>query len=201
MMRILKILGLLILLLLITAAVLIGSAFIGRQSITDGAEISGIHIVKDGIVSVAIVPINEKEVALIDAGNDPSGKAILAGLAKLVLGAENVTVILLTHGHADHTAAIHLFPKAQVMALEPEVGLVEGTAGSSGPLTRLMPVKPTGLKVARVLHDGETLNLGDVPVRVLCVLCQQATRRAAPPISLTVCCSSGTLPTCTTTAL
>ena len=29
------------------------------------------------------------------------------------------------------------------MALQPDVPLVEGTAGAHGPLTRLMPVKPT----------------------------------------------------------
>jgi len=167
--RILLITGLLILLLMVTAAVVIASAFMGRQAITDGFQINGIRIVKDGIVSVALVPINEKELALIDAGNDASGKAILAELSRRAMGPDNVTVILLTHGHADHTAGIPLFPKAQVMALEAEVPLVEGTAGSSGPLTRLMPVKATGVKVARALHDGDTVNLGDFPVRVFAV--------------------------------
>ena len=99
--RILTVVGILILVLLLTAAVLIGSAFIGRQAITDGAEINGIRIVKDGIVGIAVVPINANEVALIDAGNDPSGKAILAELSRRGLGPEAVTAILLTHGHAD----------------------------------------------------------------------------------------------------
>lgn len=167
--RILTIAGLLILLLLVTAVVVVGSAFMGRQPITDGFEINGIRVVKDGIVSIGVVPINANEVALIDAGNDTSGKAILAELARRMMGPDNVTVILLTHGHADHTAGIPLFPKAEVMALEAEVPLVEGTAGSRGPLTRLMPVKPTGVKVARVLHDGDTVNLGDTPVHVYAV--------------------------------
>jgi glyoxylase-like metal-dependent hydrolase (beta-lactamase superfamily II) len=167
--RILKIVGVAIVLLVVTAAVLIGSAFMGRQAITDGAEINGIRIVKDGIVTVGVVPVGQNEVALIDAGNDPAGKAVLAELARRHLGPEAVTAILLTHGHADHTAAIRLFGKAQVMALEPDVALVEGTVGAHGPLTRLMPVKPTGVKVARALHDGDTIMLGDFPVHVYAV--------------------------------
>jgi glyoxylase-like metal-dependent hydrolase (beta-lactamase superfamily II) len=166
--RALKVVGILILLLLVTAAVLIASAFIGRQAIADG-EINGIRIVKDGIVTIGVVPVNAKEVALIDAGNDASGKAILAELAQRHLGPEAVTTILLTHGHADHTAAIRLFGRAQVMALEPDVPLVEGIAGANGPLTRLMPVKPTGVKVARALHDGDTVRLGDFSIRVFAV--------------------------------
>jgi glyoxylase-like metal-dependent hydrolase (beta-lactamase superfamily II) len=167
--RTLKIIGLLILLLLVTAAVLIASAFMGRQSITDGFEINDIRIVKDGIVTIGVVPTSTNEVALIDAGNDASGKAILAELSRRHLGPDAVTAILLTHGHADHTAAIRLFGKAQVMALEPDVALVEGTGGSGGPLTRLMPVKPTGVKVSRALHDGDTITLGQTSVRVFAV--------------------------------
>src|ERR1700693_1580071 len=108
--RILKIVGLVILLLLIVAVGTIASAFIGRQAITDGFEINGIRIVKDGIVSVAVVPVGPGEVALIDAGNDKTGKAILAELSRQHLGPEAVKYILLTHGHPDHTAAIHVFP-------------------------------------------------------------------------------------------
>jgi len=167
--RALAAIAILILLLLVTAAVLIGSAFIGRQPLTDGAEFNGIRIVKDGIVGIAVVPVGEKEVALIDGGNDPSGKAILAELSRRGLGPDAVTAILLTHGHPDHTAAIHLFGKAQVMALGPEVPLVEGKARAGAPFTRLMPAKPTGLKVTRALFDGDTVMLGQIAVRVYAV--------------------------------
>ena len=167
--RILKIAALVIGLLVIVAVVTIASAFVGRQSITDGLDINGIRIVKDGIVSVAFVPIGTGEVALIDAGNDKSGKAILAELARRQLGSDAVKAILLTHGHPDHTAAILLFPNAPTMALSSEVALVEGRAGAHGPLTRLMPVSPTGLKVTRALQDGETVMLDQVPVRVFAV--------------------------------
>ena len=161
--------AILILLLLVTAAILIGSAFIGRQPLTDGVEFNGIRIVKDGNVGIAVVPVGEKEVALIDAGNDPSGKAILAELSRRGLGPDAVISILLTHGHPDHTAAIHLFGRAQVMVLEPEVALVEGKARAGGPVALLMPVKPTDVKVTRTLFDGDKFMLGQVPVRVYAV--------------------------------
>jgi glyoxylase-like metal-dependent hydrolase (beta-lactamase superfamily II) len=167
--RILKIAGLVIAVLVIVAVAAVASAFMGRQSITDGFEINGIRIVKDGIVSVAFVPIGSGEVALIDAGNDKSGKAILAELARRQIGTDAVKAILLTHGHPDHTAAILLFPNAQVLALGPEVALVEGRAGAHGPLTRLMPVSPTGVKVTRALQDGETVTLDQASVRVFAV--------------------------------
>ena len=174
--RILKIVGLVIVLLLIVAVATIASAFVGRQSITDGFVINDIQIVKDGIVSVAIVPIGTGEVALIDAGNDKSGTSILDELSRRKLGPDAVKFILLTHGHPDHTAAIHVFPKAQVMALGPDVALIEGLVGAHGPLTRFMPVARTDVKVADAFMDGETFMLDQVPVRVFAV---PATQREA----------------------
>src|ERR1700730_17481481 len=134
--RTLKIVGLVVCLLLIVAVGTIASAFMGRQSITDGFEINGIHIVKDGIVSVAFVPMGTGQLGLIDGGNDKSGKATLAELARRQLSRDSVKAILLTHGHPDHTAAILLFPNAQVMALRPEVALGEARGGGPGPLSR-----------------------------------------------------------------
>jgi glyoxylase-like metal-dependent hydrolase (beta-lactamase superfamily II) len=164
--RFLKIFGLVILVLLIVAVGAIGSAFVGRQAITDGFEINGIRIVKDGIVSVAVVPIAPGEVALIDAGIDKTGKAILAELSRRQLSPEAVKAILLTHGHPDHVAAIKLFPDAKVLALGPDVALVEGLVRAHGPLPRLMPAAPTDVKVAHAFMDGETYTLNQVPVRV-----------------------------------
>ena len=128
-----------------------------------------VRIVKDGIGSVGVIPVERGNVALIDGGSDDEGKPILVELSRRGLGPDAVTAILLIHGHIDHVASISLFPKAQVMALAAEVGLVEGTEGAHGPVPRLFPVKPTGVKVARVLHDGDTLMLGAVPVKVYAV--------------------------------
>ena len=167
--RALKIVGLLVAALVVAIVAVLAATFMGRQSITDGADVNGIRIVKDGIVSVAVVPVSESEVALVDAGNDKSAKAILAELSRRHLGPDAVTTILITHGHPDHTGGVAMFPKAQVIALEAEKPLVEGRAGAKGPLTRLFPVSPTGITVTKTVADGDTLMLGPHRVRVFAV--------------------------------
>jgi glyoxylase-like metal-dependent hydrolase (beta-lactamase superfamily II) len=167
--RILKIVGLVVLLVLVGAGTLIAVTFMGRKPIADGQEINGIRIIVDGITSFAVVPIDSRQVVLIDAGNDQDGKAVLAELTRRGLGPEAVSTIFLTHGHPDHIGAVHLFPHAQVMVLEPDVPLVEGREGSKGPVTRLFPVRPTGLKVSRALQDGDAVMVGSTPVRVYAV--------------------------------
>jgi len=167
--RTLKIVALVVLLLVVAVVALFAITFMGRQSITDGFEVGGIRIVADGIVSVAVVPAGQGQVVLIDAGNDNAGQAILAELSRRQLGPDAVAAIFITHGHPDHTGAIGQFRKAQVMALEAEVGLIEGREGARGPLTRLFPVRPTGVKVARTLRDSETVTVGEAQVRVFAV--------------------------------
>ena len=167
--RILKIVGLVVLLIVVGVGALIAVTFMGRKAVVDGQEVNGIRIIADGITSLAVVPIDNRQVALIDAGNDQTGKAALAELARRGVGPEAVSTILLTHGHPDHTGAVHLFPNAKVMALEPDVALVEGRAGSKGPATRLFPVSPTGITVNRALHGGDVVTVGSTPIRVYAV--------------------------------
>jgi glyoxylase-like metal-dependent hydrolase (beta-lactamase superfamily II) len=167
--RALKTVALLVAVLVIAVVALLAATFMGRQTITDGADANGFRIVKDGIVSVAVIPVSEGEVALVDAGNDKSAKAILAELSRRHLGPDAVTTILITHGHPDHTGGVAMFPKAQVIALETEAPLVEGRAGAKGPLPRLFPVSPTGIKVTRTVADGDTIMLGPHRVRVFAV--------------------------------
>jgi glyoxylase-like metal-dependent hydrolase (beta-lactamase superfamily II) len=167
--RALKILGLIVLIVVVPVGGLLAATFLGRQSIVDGADVGGIRIVKDGVVSVAVIPISEREVALVDAGNDKSATAIISELSRRHLGPEAVTMILITHGHPDHTSGAAMFPKAQVLALEAEVPLIEGRAGSKGPLTRLMPISPTGITVSRALADGDEITLGSHHARVFAV--------------------------------
>jgi glyoxylase-like metal-dependent hydrolase (beta-lactamase superfamily II) len=143
--------------------------FMGRRPLIDGQDVGGVRVVADGFAGIAVIPIDDRQVALVDAGQDQAGEAIKRELNRRQLDPAAVTAILLTHGHPDHTGAIQQFPQAQVMALEAEVPLVEGRAGARGPVPRLFPVSPTGVTVTRVLHDGEVVTLGDVPIRVYAV--------------------------------
>lgn len=166
MILLIEILGFIFVGVVIALVALIVFTFTGRRAIIDGFEMAGVRVVKDGWVSLCVLQINDSEVALIDAGNDSSGRAILAELSRRGLGREAVKAILLTHGHRDHIAAVNLFQNAQVMALAAEVDLVEGRAASRGPLTRFFPVNPTRIKVTRALEDGETVTIGNVPIQV-----------------------------------
>ena len=143
--------------------------FLTLKRLPERLEINGMGLIKDGFVTVGFVPFSEREVALVDAGNDVGAKTILAELARRGLGPDDVTVILLTHGHHDHIGGIAKFPKAQVMALAEETDVVEGRSTGGGLILRLRPPKPTGIRLSRTLSDGDVLELGTFQVRVFAV--------------------------------
>jgi glyoxylase-like metal-dependent hydrolase (beta-lactamase superfamily II) len=167
--RALKNLGLVVLLIVLSVGGVLAATFMGRRAVSDGQTLENARVVADGFSSLGVITIDDRQVALIDAGQDSEGTAILAELSRRGLGPDAVSAVFLTHGHQDHIGAVRLFPKAQVMALEAEVPLVEGRAGSHGPLTRLFPVAPTGITVGRALRDGDVVNLGSTAVRVYAV--------------------------------
>ena len=163
----LKIVAAVLFVLVAVPAALIGSAFIGTSAITDGRELGpAVRVVKDGFVTIGVVDVGDGKVALVDAGNDKEGKAILAELARRKLGPEAVTAVLLTHGHSDHLAGCHLFPAAKVYALAADVALAEGREGGKSLIGRVVGFKPTGITIARGLVDGETLTLGSRTFKV-----------------------------------
>jgi glyoxylase-like metal-dependent hydrolase (beta-lactamase superfamily II) len=165
--RVLKLLGLLLLIPLLGLVALFFLMFAGNPEIPDGRELEGFaRVVKDDYVSVGVLDAGPGTVALIDSGADPEGKRLLAELERRQLGPEAVKAIFLTHGHADHVAGCHLFPQAEVMALEGDVALAEGKARSGGPLTKLIPPADHQVHVTRALKDGETVQVGDLAIRV-----------------------------------
>jgi hydroxyacylglutathione hydrolase len=152
--------------LLVLALVVLGiSVFGGKVPIPDGWHRDGVEVVKDLYVSAYLLDLESGGVALIDTGTDRSGKALLAALGRRGVEPEAVKAVLLTHGDTDHTAGAHLFPQATLMALAPDVPLVEGRA-VRGPFGS---PRPNGLHVARVLEDGEIIDLGGTKVEVLAV--------------------------------
>jgi len=150
------------------AAVVVGPVLTWKR-LPDGAQINGMSLVKDGFVSAALVPLGDHEAALVDAGNDVQGKALLAELSRRGFTPDDVKVILLTHGHSDHIGGIRNFPKAQVMALATEVDVVEGRSSGGGPILRFKSPRPTGIHLSRTLQGGEVIPLGPYTVRVFAV--------------------------------
>ena len=154
--------------ILVAAVGMVIGPFLTLKRLPERAEINGMVLVKDGMVSAGLVPFGEHEVALVDAGNDVQAKAILAELSRRSLGPDDVKVILLTHGDPDHIGGIAKFPKAQVMALDAEADAVEGRSRGGVPIVRSRFRKRT-IRLARTLHDGEVVQLGSFQVRVFAV--------------------------------
>jgi hydroxyacylglutathione hydrolase len=151
--RVLRWVGLAVLLIGIALGSVWYFAFGNNSAILDGQHLApGVETVKDGFVSIFMLDVDPGKVALIDAGKDSAGSAILAALARRGLARESVNAIFLTHGHGDHTAACKLFPDAQVYAMENEVSLVGSAA-----------------KVSHPLKDGEVTNIGDLRVEAFAV--------------------------------
>jgi glyoxylase-like metal-dependent hydrolase (beta-lactamase superfamily II) len=167
--RLLKWLGLALLAVVVALAILIGVTFAGNAPLTDGQDLGGVRLVKDGMVAAFVVDTGEKEVALVDSGNDAAGKAILAELSRRGLGPDAVKAIFLTHGHPDHVKGVHLFPQAAVFAMKADVDLAEGRARSRGPATKLMPIAETLAKVTKTLEDGEKVKVGAVEFQAFLV--------------------------------
>ena len=150
--RILKWIGFVVLLLAALAGLVWYTAFAGNSPIVDGEVAPGVRTVKDGYVSAFMLDAGAGKVALIDAGHDSSGKALLAELARRGLTPDAVAAIFLTHGHPDHTAACKVFPRAQIYALAADVSLIGDAA-----------------TVGHPLHDGEITQVGDLRVETFAV--------------------------------
>jgi hydroxyacylglutathione hydrolase len=101
----------------------------------------------------------------VDCGNDPNGAAILKELQRRNLTADSVQAIFLTHGHPDHIAACHLFPKAKVYGFEGDVKQAAGEVRFKGPLPSKFDIpKEKLIKVTDLLKDGEPVQVDGLTV-------------------------------------
>jgi glyoxylase-like metal-dependent hydrolase (beta-lactamase superfamily II) len=165
--RFFKWIGLALLLVVAGLGGIVFAAFHGLSPIQDGQKLDGVEVVKDGIVACYLVDLGPREVALVDACNDKSAKAIYQALSRRGLGADAVKAIFLTHGDVDHISGAVAFPGAQVMVLAPDVSLAEGREVRM--LRWLRSPKDTGVRVTRALSDGEVVELFGVAFRVYAV--------------------------------
>lgn len=169
--KVLLVIGGLIALVVVSFAAVMGVTFSGLKALTDGQELpGGARRVVDGYTSAYLLPMGEKELALVDCGGDLEAKAIKAELTRRGLGVEAVKAVFVTHGHPDHIGGCKQFPGAQVIIGEGEQALVEGTAGAKGPLPGMMGAQPQlALKGARAVKDGETIEVGTLKVRAFVI--------------------------------
>lgn len=136
----------------------------------DMQQLSGGAVqLKDGMVSVGIIPSGDGQVIMVDCGNDPKASAILKDLSQMGLGRDAVKTILLTHGHPDHVAGCAVFSDAEVFAMEPEQGLLEGREAANSVIGHLFGKRNSGIHLTRYLHDGETVQRGNIYVNAYLV--------------------------------
>ncbi len=147
-----------------------GSAFLGNAPMQDGQRLAdgSVQLVVDGFVAAYVVEA-PAGLVLVDAGNDPEGAAILAALAARGAGPEDVSAVLITHGHPDHLGAIGKLPKAEVLALADEVPLLTGEEAARSPVGRWMGASDTGVRATRTVRDGERLQVAGAEVQVFAI--------------------------------
>jgi glyoxylase-like metal-dependent hydrolase (beta-lactamase superfamily II) len=167
--RILIFLGLIVVVIVVAFGALFGPAFMGMKPIPEDFELDGMSLVQDGFTTAWVVPTGNGQVALVDAGVDPDGAAILEQLSRRGLGPESVVAVFLTHGHSDHTAAVPLFDNAEILALAAEADLIAGRVAPDSPLGTVVPASPTGIELTRALRDGEIVRIGGAEVGVYAV--------------------------------
>lgn len=140
--------------------------FGGLQSQSAGLALgAGAEPVYDGFSTVFMLDAGNGSVALIDAGNDTAGAAILAALQKRNAGPDNVAAIFITHAHPDHDAAIAMFPKATVYAMRREVPVAQGKEAYGSPFSRVTgKFNPHPFEIGHPLEDGETVTVGNLEV-------------------------------------
>jgi glyoxylase-like metal-dependent hydrolase (beta-lactamase superfamily II) len=108
--------------------------------------------------------------ALVDAGHDPRGTAILEELRREGLSAKDVHHVLLTHGHVDHWAAASVFPNARVMVGAGDADIIRGEQQSEslgGRLSRRL--EPEGKQPPRLeeLEGEQVLDVDGEPIRFI----------------------------------
>jgi glyoxylase-like metal-dependent hydrolase (beta-lactamase superfamily II) len=169
--RFLTIAAICVVVLVAAVAGLFWYVFGGLQSQSAGLALgSGAEPVFDGFSTVFLLDAGNGSVALIDAGNDTAGAAILAALQKRNAGPDNVAAIFITHAHPDHDAAIPLFPKATVYAMKDEVPVAQGKQAYGSTFSRVTgATNPHPFEVGYPLENGEKVTVGNLEVTAFAI--------------------------------
>ena len=99
--------------------------------------------------------------ALIDAGMDPQGKAILQELDRQHLNSANVNTIFVTHGHRDHIGALAAFPVAEIWVGPGDGELIHGQRKSNAFIPRMAAKYSAKAPPVGKLNDLDSLDKVD----------------------------------------
>jgi metallo-beta-lactamase class B len=119
-----------------------------------------------GYVSVYLIKTSAGAI-LIDASEEPDMVAhVIDSIKKTGTDLKDIKYILISHGHIDHWGGIdrmHELTGAPVYATEEDWKLIEQAASRPG---RNGAPPPRAPKRDRVIHDGDTLTLGDTTLKL-----------------------------------
>lgn len=88
------------------------------NALETGEVLPGIYAVNNGFVNCFFIQNGDTYIA-IDTGSDAG--EVEEGLRQLGIASNDVTAVLMTHTHGDHTAGLSVFDKATVYGMKPSV--------------------------------------------------------------------------------
>lgn len=107
---------------------------------------------------------------LLNTAMPGSGPMIEASIRKLGFKPETLKLILTCHAHIDHVGG-HAYLKklagAQVVMLDKEVDLFRSGGKADFNYGKIPAFAFESVKVDRIIHDGDTVTLGDVSLKAL----------------------------------
>jgi glyoxylase-like metal-dependent hydrolase (beta-lactamase superfamily II) len=109
-------------------------------------------------------------IALVDAGSDRRGTALMQELARRGRHAGDVSAILLTDAHRDHLAAAALFPNAVTYVGRGDLDLAHGDAPPGGLVPKLLyrlSRPPVVRERLCTVLAGELLHVGPMEIEVI----------------------------------
>jgi glyoxylase-like metal-dependent hydrolase (beta-lactamase superfamily II) len=170
-MKVLKIGGIVVGIIVLVIAILGFAVFGSLQAATAGPSLgSGIDRVQAGYSTAYVLDAGNGEFVLIDAGADNKGTALIQDLQGRHSSPDNVVAVLVTHAHIDHIGALALFPKATIYAMNREVPIAAGQEPFNGPALKVFGNKnPSPFTVTHPLDDGESFMVGNLQVTAYAV--------------------------------
>jgi metallo-beta-lactamase class B len=159
-----------VLLMLICAAV---GAQAGRPARTSGADflvpfpahhvIGNVYFVGSKGLGIYLVSTPQGNI-LINAGLEDSVPMIQQSVEKLGFRFSDIKILLISHAHFDHDAGAARIKKltgAKYMVMDADVPVVESGGKKDFFYAHTPGMLYPAAKVDRVLHDGDTVSLGD----------------------------------------